>query len=366
MVSLNVIRTTAIALFLCAAANAQASLVIVDPTISGETVSLPIHLQGPVSDGVAAMDFQLSFDPAILRAVQVEAGAAVTQAGKTVQAQLLRDGVYSVLMFGGDLSGVIKGEIARVALTKIAEPKSGETPVTIAETKFATVSSVEIPSLGSTTTLLFEPEEEDQDGEAGALPPVFGGGSPVADTPVQNDAPTTAEPTADVTNEKSPGASNPISPDLAEARAFADSQIANLKQARAQREAARAQLDQQPADPRGGSSGIRIRREIGRGGSNAEPTSEPRPSREARERAGESMATPAPPPSGEQVAPAKLDAESSPPPVLDPPQEFPGPDYAEAPELDDTPGRRGRWVQAAVIGACVAAALGLYAYQRRR
>lgn len=244
-----------------ALAHAQGSLFIVDPTISGNTVTLPIHLEGNVLDGVAALDFQLSFDPAILEPVRVELGEAAASAGKEIQARLLADGQYVVLMFGLGRNSVAQGEVARIELNKLRDPIGGETPVTIGNTTFATVSGVEIPSQGSTTTLLFESDSGNGGGVAGGLPPIFGVGSPTgsgqASTTRNTGPPAAVTGTGKSDVESASGGLGTF--DLAEARAAADARLSMLRGAQVEREAARAAVDRLPAGA-GNNSEIKVRR----------------------------------------------------------------------------------------------------------
>lgn len=357
-----------IPLFIGVFASAQGSLVIVDPTISGDTVTLPIHLQGNVSDGVAAMDFQLSFDATILQPVQVRAGAAAVDAGKEVQARVLADGQYTVLMFGVGRSAVSQGEVARVALNKIDNPKAGETPVTIEHTTFATVSGVEIPSLGSTTTLQFERESGDG-GNADSLPPIFGGGTTTAgdQTPAaQGDE--TATPTPDASNAGGVPAGDAGVLDLAEARAAAGTRISMLQEARAKREAARINVARQgeagnEPTAKARARGIETGSTPNSPGLAADPRNTTQPSdKQARSSDDEGVAVPA------QMAQQEPGA-GQPQPVLEPPlkgsgaESFPGREPVDAVEAGSASAIRR---QAAVIAGCLFVAVVIFGVQRYR
>lgn len=348
----------------------QGSLAILDPTINGDTVTLPIHVQGYILDGVAALDFQLTYDAAILQPVQVYLGEAAADAGKKVQARILEDGQYAVLMFGTERSAVAQGEVARIALNKISEPKDGQTPVTIVNTTFATVSGVEIPSQGSTATLLFDLETDDENGNAGGLPPIIGGGTP--NQPGQTVPPQNNEnpsPTPAIDGATKAGSASPF--DLAGARAAADERLSMLRGAQAEREAARADVDRASGLTRG-EPGIMVRNtSMASRATSADAPGNPTSAadRTARETRGGASTATTPVNESTRIAAAPLSnpsrlGESEKPEVSD--------------QLDDnsavaggeTPSKsadsRGVKVQAGVLAVCLAIALGIYVVRRRR
>lgn len=350
-------------------AYGQGSLVILDPTISGDTVTIPIHLQGNVLDGVAALDFQLSYDPAILQPLQTYIGDAAVDAGKEIQARLLADGQYVVLMFGLERSAVPQGEIVRISLNKLSDPKNGETPVTISSTKLATISGVEIPSQGSTASLLFDTDS------SGGLPPVFGGGLPtgVDDT---GQSSSTGDPDGSGTSPQSqtglPG-EGPVlggggSIDLASLRAAANERISMLQNAQAEREAARSEVNRTPANS-SNDRGIRVRQtppgskgtvandrggriESTQSGAVENNVENRQVASVAGERDGQGE--------GDQLAPLsdKVAAQTE--------------EYAESGLDSEGQSRpiskvtRRTWVQAGVLAACLAVAVGVFLVQRRR
>jgi hypothetical protein len=136
---------------------------------------VPVYLQGAVTEGVAALDFYLAYDPNILSPVRVEPGQAAVNAGKDVQARLANDGQYIVLMFGLSQTAIQEGEVVRIILEKHGNPENGETPVSITNTKFASLPGLEIPSQGSSATLLSDLNTDEKDTGAGAPNPIFGG-----------------------------------------------------------------------------------------------------------------------------------------------------------------------------------------------
>ncbi len=341
-----------------ALSHGQGLLAILDPTISGDTVTLPIHVQGNLLDGVAALDFQLTYDAAILQPVQVYVGDAAANAGKKVQARVLQDGQYAVLMFGTERSAVVQGEVARIALNKISEPKDGQTPVTIINTTFATVSGVEIPSQGSTATLLFDSETDD------------GGGTPYpqgqSDPPPSNDGPNIT-PIADDSTKA--GGASPF--DLAGARAAANERLSMLRGAQAEREAARADIDRASGDTRR-ESGIKVR------------------SAAAAPRANPGDALQIPIGAADRAARTSREGGSAPTTTLDAgtrsdAETLINPSGTEDPENREVAGQMegdlsvteaktaaqssvsgGVKAQAGVLAACLAIALGIFVNRRRR
>lgn len=350
--------------------HGQGSLAILDPTISGDTVTLPIHLQGYVLDGVAALDFQLTYDAAILQPVQVYLGEAAAKAGKKVQARVLEDGQYAVLMFGTERSAVTQGEVARITLNKISQPKDGQTPVTIIHTKFATVSSVEIPSQGSTATLLFDSETDEGNGDAGGLPPIIGGGTPnqpgQTDAPQNNDGPA---PTPSIDGATKAGGANSF--DLAGARAAVDERLSTLRGAQAEREAARAEIDRASGD-KGREPGLMVRSASSASRVNSGDT--PGIVRAEADRVAPADRGGAGPDREVRTASARIEADTRTRPT--------GADRIESPDVSglsegnaSTSGNEttsesavlgGVKAQAGVLAVCLAIALGVYVNRRRR
>jgi hypothetical protein len=342
-------------------------LVILDPTIGGNTVTLPIHLQGNVHDGVAALDFRLSFDTVILQPVQVQPGEAAANAGKEVQAHLLADGQYEVLMFGLERNALAQGEVARITLNKIGDPKDGETPVSIGNTKLATISGAEIPSQGSTITLLFESDSES--GGAGGLPPDSGEGSSNETTTTRNTESVNASSTTSGSASSGAGqpAGGPGAFDLPKAQAAAEARLSMLRDARAEREVARASVEGQSPD-RVDTSEIRVRRDSGsarpiviRGtDSGGKPTDTEVAERRIDGRQANEMAQRAPeiqPDGSSNEIPEQLDLLSDP--------------SGLEPVIDDRPSSNSSFsrtlrMQAGFMAACIAVALGIFTLRRRR
>jgi len=351
-------------------AHAQGSLIILDPTISGDTVTLPIHLEGNVLDGVAALDFQLSFDVTILQPVQTQPGEAATNAGKEVQARLLADGQYEVLMFGLERNAFAQGEVARITLNKLSDPKGGETPVTISNTKLATVSGSEIPSQGSTITLLFESDSET--GGAGGLPPTGGGGDSSQTATTRNTEPTSASSNATdtATSRGELPTGGPGAFDLPKAQAAADARLSMLREARAEREAARASVEGQSPDPVN-TSELRVRRNPRSAGPILASGSESDRKRAAREISEGDIGVPRPALDPVETAqqPPGLSQDSDGNDDLSLPEPIIGPTDNSL-MIDDRPRSdssysKGLRVQAAVLAGFIAVALGIYAVRRR-
>ncbi len=359
-----------IGLFTADIAQGQGNLVIVDPTISGDTVTLPIHLQGNVLDGVAALDFQLSYDSAILQPVQVQLGEAAANAGKELQARLLADGQYVVLMFGLGRNAVAQGEVARISLDKLSDPKDGQTPVTIVNTKLATISGVEIPSQGSATTLLFDDEGGRGSGDAGGLPPIFNGGLPTGTTNAGQIPAAQNTETADIGS--IPTATGPSGRaavfDLEKARVESEARLSMLRGAQEEREAARAAVERVPTAG-GSDAGMRVRRAPSSPSAIAENRPDSRrdssdtsgTSPVARSDSGELAENTSP-----RAAAQSIEEGSKPSVKTVPIERSPG----NGPlALDDIyanpPIGKGLWVRAGFVAACLTISFGIFLIRRK-
>lgn len=138
------------------------TLRIGQPVIEGETVTVPVVLEGEVAGGVAALSFQLNYDPAAVEPQQASAGAAAQSAGKEVMTNVKEPGTYMVVMAGLNSNTVTAGEVTNIVLQRRGDNSS--TNISITGTTFASLEGEEIPSRGSTGSISFgQPEQEDGD-----------------------------------------------------------------------------------------------------------------------------------------------------------------------------------------------------------
>jgi cohesin domain-containing protein len=139
-------------------------------SITGSQVTVPVVLDG--QSGVAAMDFRVNFDSAVLRPVSATAGSSALGANKQVQANLTTDGVYKVIMMGMNRTGVRTGEVAQITFQMLGGSDATQTQLSISNTTFASADGTEMPSNGSSANVVIgeardetEPEPPDQDSD---------------------------------------------------------------------------------------------------------------------------------------------------------------------------------------------------------
>lgn len=155
----------AVAALFAATAAYAGNLRVAPSRVSGQTVEIPILLEGDVGDGVAALSFQLVYDPAVLQPVQVQTGSAASSAGKQVDANVTAPGEYRVLMFAMNQSTVGGGEVATVVMERVGSPEDGRTAVAVTQTALSSAEGIEIPSQGSRSVLSFNGEEQEDEPE---------------------------------------------------------------------------------------------------------------------------------------------------------------------------------------------------------
>jgi len=153
------------------------------PSIQGSDVTVPILLEGAAEQGVAALDFQLDYDPEVFQPVSASTGAAASDANKQVQANSTREGEYSVVVMGMNQNTVADGEVASVRFEQVSEPESGGSNVRISRTTLASADGGEIPSEGGTATIQLNGEESNGDAPPDA--PADAEQTETADSPVQ-------------------------------------------------------------------------------------------------------------------------------------------------------------------------------------
>ncbi|MCC6487378.1 MAG: hypothetical protein IT364_07745 [Candidatus Hydrogenedentes bacterium] len=177
---------------------AQGTLRLGKPAVSGGTVTVPVLLEGDVGSGVAALDFTLRYDPALLAPTGVRAGDAAATAGKGVQYNVTEPGRYVVMMFGLNQTTIQNGKVADIALRSLAAGEGATTDIAIASTTLASLAGDTIASKGSTRTLDLSTEvpEEPSDPEDPADPSDPSDPSdPTTPTPTDTpEEPTTPDP----------------------------------------------------------------------------------------------------------------------------------------------------------------------------
>ncbi len=194
-------KTIATAIAFVAVTYADAGTLRVGvPEVTGDTVVLPVLLEGDVPEGVAALDFTLQYDPAVFQPVGAEAGAAAVAARKQVQSNEVSPGNYVVMMFGLNQTTVQSGQVAAVTLAKKNQPASNQSSVAIEDTALASVDGFEIASQGSNQTVTFAP------------PPNDGEPQDPGETPVRPDVPDPVTPPLPDPDQPSPPTPQPATP----------------------------------------------------------------------------------------------------------------------------------------------------------
>lgn len=80
----------------------------------GDIIRLPATLTNGSSDTVAGLQFDVVFDPGLLRFSGVNPGAAATAAGKTVSESIITPGRVRVVVSGFNQTAIADGEVASV------------------------------------------------------------------------------------------------------------------------------------------------------------------------------------------------------------------------------------------------------------
>ncbi len=142
------------------ASSFAGTLRIGQPVVQGEQVTIPVLLEGDVADGVAALSFQLNYDPSMLEPRQATPGAAAQSAGKDVMTNVKEPGTYMVVMAGLNDGTLAMGEVTHILLERRGDNTS--TNISITGTTFASLQGDEIPSRGSTGSISFAQLEEDE------------------------------------------------------------------------------------------------------------------------------------------------------------------------------------------------------------
>jgi hypothetical protein len=127
------------------------------------TVSLPLSWTGG-GDSVSSLEWTLILSTADFSGVQITAGPAATQAGKSLQCQMVSTGKYACLLTGMNAAVIPDGILANAILTVAGSVSTstaqisltsaaGATPAGDAETVVATGSAVTIPLVTRVSSL---------------------------------------------------------------------------------------------------------------------------------------------------------------------------------------------------------------------
>lgn len=146
---------------LCSLAGAG-TLSLGKPVVQNNQYTFPVNLQGD-AEGVAALDFRLSYDPTVFSPVTAQMGHAAVTAQKQISSNVAEPGEFVVVMMGFNQNEVQPGTVVELVLEKIGEPASGQSELLIAEPTMATYEGVELDSSGQARVVRFgEDKTEDE------------------------------------------------------------------------------------------------------------------------------------------------------------------------------------------------------------
>lgn len=137
------------------------NLGIGSPTVEEQRVVVPILLESG-ADGVAALNFRLTYDPGVFEPVNVEPGRAALGANKQVTGNMPSPGEYVVVMMGFNQTTLSGGDIARVMFRRVGEAEGGLSRITIEDTALARWDGTEMPSEGGTGVVRLETQTPDK------------------------------------------------------------------------------------------------------------------------------------------------------------------------------------------------------------
>ena len=146
------------------------------PTVEDRWVTFPIVLEGNLGNGIAALDFRFSYDPAVFKPLAVEPGPAVTEADKRLEWNVRSPGECIVVMMGMNQNVCQQGDLAQIMLQRIADPGQQKHRFAVTRPTFSSLEGEVIDAHGSTETLTFyggspeTPEEDDPESEGPAEP----------------------------------------------------------------------------------------------------------------------------------------------------------------------------------------------------
>lgn len=146
---------------LCSLASAG-TLSLGKPVVQNNQYTFPVNLQGNAG-GVAALDFRLSYDPAVFSPVSAHSGNSAVVAQKQVSSNVTEPGEFVVVMMGFNQNEVQPGTVVQLVLEKIGEPANGQSELLIAEPTMATYEGVELESNGQASVVRFGEEKTDEE-----------------------------------------------------------------------------------------------------------------------------------------------------------------------------------------------------------
>lgn len=116
------------------------------PLVESDDYYVPVMLTGDA--GVAAMDFRLRYDPAVLEPVGTTVGPAAAAAGKQVAANTAAPGEHIVVVMGLNQTVMRPGEVANVLFRRVGSAGSAQTRIDFGDLAMSTPDGVEIPAQG--------------------------------------------------------------------------------------------------------------------------------------------------------------------------------------------------------------------------
>ncbi len=156
------------------------------PRVESDRYEVPIYLNGAGNE-VAALDFSLTYDPAVFQPVSISPGAVASAAGKLVTANLPEPGNYIVVMMGFNQTPVANGEVARIVLERVGSSGQSETTLTVNSPTLSTWEGVEVPAEGGAAAVTVTPKDEKPTGENDTKPDAEKPEKPA--TPAEGQAP---------------------------------------------------------------------------------------------------------------------------------------------------------------------------------
>jgi hypothetical protein len=140
--------------FVLAWVTGAATLRLGPPVIQQNQYTFPVYLQGDTAQ-VAALDFRLSYDPAVFSPVAAQSGPSAASAQKQVSSNLAAPGEFVVVMMGFNQNSVAPGEVMQIVMEKIQEPAEG--------TSVLRIDEPEIASRGLARTVRFGERKDEED-----------------------------------------------------------------------------------------------------------------------------------------------------------------------------------------------------------
>jgi hypothetical protein len=137
-----------LAILLCSASAGAATLSAdsagVTPGLTG--VRIAVTLAPDTADLVAAIQFDLAFDPRVAGLADIQPGDAAANAGKSVSANQLAPGRHRVIIAGLNQNVMGAGEVAVLFLDIAAAPPNGEHPLRLEDLVMANPTGRAVPA----------------------------------------------------------------------------------------------------------------------------------------------------------------------------------------------------------------------------